>query len=559
MELNSSSYHTLDYTYPEHHSDSSLIFDVFYYGVAIPVSYVGNLFTYIIVCKLLKYRDSTSDVLVGGLALNDVLTAIIVFTPGLISAARGKYFGDRRMCEFSAVTTVWYIYTTFAMIVLINAERWLAITKPFFYKALNVTGFKLKAIMTVQGFFCLLLASTPLLRYPVALKPGWYCALVHLTHVHIPAPSAASSAAISNYNATTITTNTTTTTTIIPADLVNSEAMISEVDPVTETIYIKLIYLVLGMAILVWCNSSIAFTLKNRPFGDSASREMDRKFARIMGVVACLFLLTWLPNVAAQAACLAKSRVCQKFEFWAMRIVNVGVAVNPVVYGVMKTTYRRGYIYLARVTLHYLTFTLIPLPPYGEEIFDLRERPPSRGHSGRSRSISVTSNNNNPNINKRRLTNETTDGPADCKEKIEYVGQSESCALQKKEETLGEKTAERKEEYHIENETGTEEIMCVKQDTAAANVTDSELNLAETKAGHTPIFSTDESEECALRQDDLRAKPCHKNSVTKRGNKNITELDSADFNNDQSATASILSEVSIQDTSEAQAGLMSLA
>ncbi|XP_070199922.1 trace amine-associated receptor 7c-like [Littorina saxatilis] len=508
MELNSSSYHTLDYTYPEHHSDSSLIFDVFYYGVAIPVSYVGNLFTYIIVCKLLKYRDSTSDVLVGGLALNDVLTAIIVFTPGLISAARGKYFGDRRMCEFSAVTTVWYIYTTFAMIVLINAERWLAITKPFFYKALNVTGFKLKAIMTVQGFFCLLLASTPLLRYPVALKPGWYCALV---------------------------------------------------DPVTETIYIKLIYLVLGMAILVWCNSSIAFTLKNRPFGDSASREMDRKFARIMGVVACLFLLTWLPNVAAQAACLAKSRVCQKFEFWAMRIVNVGVAVNPVVYGVMKTTYRRGYIYLARVTLHYLTFTLIPLPPYGEEIFDLRERPPSRGHSGRSRSISVTSNNNNPNINKRRLTNETTDGPADCKEKIEYVGQSESCALQKKEETLGEKTAERKEEYHIENETGTEEIMCVKQDTAAANVTDSELNLAETKAGHTPIFSTDESEECALRQDDLRAKPCHKNSVTKRGNKNITELDSADFNNDQSATASILSEVSIQDTSEAQAGLMSLA
>ena len=48
-----------------------------------------------------------------------------------------------------------------------------------------------------------------------------------------------------------------------------------------------------------------------------------------------------------------------------MRIVNVGVAVNPVVYGVMKTTYRRGYLYLARVSLHYLSLTLLP-PPRGK-------------------------------------------------------------------------------------------------------------------------------------------------------------------------------------------------
>lgn len=70
-----------DFTYPAYHTDSGVVFNVLYYGVVIPVSYVGNLFTYIIVCKMLRYRDSTADVLVGGLALNDVLTAVIVFTP----------------------------------------------------------------------------------------------------------------------------------------------------------------------------------------------------------------------------------------------------------------------------------------------------------------------------------------------------------------------------------------------------------------------------------------------------------------------------------------------
>ncbi|XP_076470869.1 trace amine-associated receptor 7e-like [Babylonia areolata] len=345
--------HVLDYTYPRHPRDAGLPFNVLYYGVAIPVSYVGNLFTYIIVCKVLRYRDSTSDVLIGGLALNDVLTATIVFTPSLISAARGQYFGSRVVCEFSAVTTVWYIYTTFAMLVLISADRWLALTKPFRYKQLLVTGFKLKVIMAFLGFFCLMLASLPLLRYPVVLKAGWYCAPVDITYTHVSSTSPG-------------------------------------VCPVQETLYIKMVYLLSGIFLLVSCNLSIAFTLKARPFGDAASRVADRKFTRIMGVVATLFLFTWLPNLTAQAACLAKSPVCPTFEFWAMRIVNVGVAVNPFVYGVMKTTYRRGYLYLVRVSLHYLTCTLLPLPTYGEEIFDLRERVQVR--SSRSSSHSVTRN-----------------------------------------------------------------------------------------------------------------------------------------------------------------------
>ncbi|KAL8590201.1 hypothetical protein ACOMHN_010396 [Nucella lapillus] len=405
----------LNYTYPRHERDAGLLFNLLYYGVAIPVSYVGNLFTYIIVCKLLRYRDSTSDVLVGGLALNDVLTATIVFTPSLISAARGRYFGSQMVCEFSAVTTGWYIYTTFAMLVLISAERWLAITKPFRYKRLLVTGFKLKFIMGVLGFFCLMLASLPLLRWVMCLCGvvwrgvvwcgvawcgvvtagfklkfimavlGFFCLMLASLpllswlqgQVHHGSPW-----------------------------LLLSYVGVSASVEVRETMYIKLVYLVAGIFMLVGCNISVAYTLKSRSFGGAASREVDRKFARIMGVVAALFLFTWLPNLTAQAACLAKSPVCPTFEFWAMRIVNIGVAVNPFVYGVMKTTYRRGYLYLVRVCLHYLTCTLLPLPTYGEEIFDLRERPPR----SRSNSNTSASSHNHKRLSTRASTHTVSNG-----------------------------------------------------------------------------------------------------------------------------------------------------
>ena len=57
-----------------------------------------------------------------------------------------------------------------------------------------------------------------------------------------------------------------------------------------------------------------------------------------------------------------RAGVCQRFEFWAMRMVNVGVALNPFVYGAMKTTYRRAYLYLVRLSLHYLSLTWLPRP-----------------------------------------------------------------------------------------------------------------------------------------------------------------------------------------------------
>ncbi|XP_071116587.1 trace amine-associated receptor 8c-like [Haliotis cracherodii] len=324
-----------DYLRPRVDFTPPLAFVIFYNGIVIPVAYIGNLFTYIIVCMMSKYRDSVPDTLIGGLALNDVLTAFVVFTPSIIASIKGEYFNSRVFCEFSAATVVWYIYTTFAIIVLINVERWIAITKPFVYKRMNFTPMKIKAIITLEGLFCLLLASIPLVKYPVRLKAGWYCAI---TDSKMADGS--------------------------PGDLY-----------VEEIVYITVILLFIGIIALVGCNISIAYELNQNKLSQPGSKETEKKkkFAKLMGVVALLFLVTWLPNLFANVACLNGVGKCEELEFWAMRIVNMGVAVNPIVYGVMKRTYRRGYIYLLRMTIHYMTCTLIPKPKYGREVFDLRD------------------------------------------------------------------------------------------------------------------------------------------------------------------------------------------
>lgn len=113
-------------------------------------------------------------------------------------------------------------------------------------------------------------------RYPVVLKAGWYCAPVN-----------------SHYVTSLLTDNLTSTTN----DSAVSASGNLEICPVLETIVIKIILLLVGIAILIGCNVSVALELRRRPFGDAVSREMDRKFAIIMGVVALLFLLTWLPNL----------------------------------------------------------------------------------------------------------------------------------------------------------------------------------------------------------------------------------------------------------------------
>ncbi|CAH1797850.1 unnamed protein product [Owenia fusiformis] len=313
-------------------------FHIVYYGVFMPFSYIGNFLTCVIVIRLMQFRHSIPDVLVGGLALNDVLTAVVVFTWSIIAEIRQEWIPWPHLCRYHAVAKAWYIYTTFAIIVLMSVERWLAIIKPFYHQV-HMTTLKMKLTIGGLGLFCLLGSSISLVIYPVDLKPGWYCAMTApymvINHTRVEIPGAY---------------------------------------PYPYTIGIA-VMLTIGIAVLLVCNIHIIIVLRKKSFKrlGIANIQLENRFAKVMGIIAVIFVLTWVPSLVTKMLSLKYATSLPVAEFWSSRIVNMSVAVNPLVYGVMKSTYRRAYWYLIRMTVHFCSFRIIPAPDYGFDIFDTRQ------------------------------------------------------------------------------------------------------------------------------------------------------------------------------------------
>ncbi len=96
----------MEYIKPIYEVDIPLFFKIFYYGLVMPVAFVGNTTTLLVVAHILWYRPSIPDTLVGGLVLNDFLTCLIVFTPSIIAELRGEWFGQG-FCCYHAIVNVW--------------------------------------------------------------------------------------------------------------------------------------------------------------------------------------------------------------------------------------------------------------------------------------------------------------------------------------------------------------------------------------------------------------------------------------------------------------------
>lgn len=152
--------------------------------------------------------------------------------------------------------------------------------KNFLHKSQPLNIYPSTLSLPISYYYFLTVPFLQYIRYPVTLKAGWYCALVSPRYVT---------------SVLFVHTNDTVNNTFVD----RNDLTIEYNDSAQETLAIKGTFLLFGIALLVVCNASIAFELHKRPFRDAASREMDRKFACIMGVVAVLFLLTWFPNLVS--------------------------------------------------------------------------------------------------------------------------------------------------------------------------------------------------------------------------------------------------------------------
>ena len=141
-----------------------------------------------------------------------------------------------------------------------SVERWLAIVKPFYYKQ-YVTGNRIMFAIGGCGLFCLLHGTLPLIWDPVVLMPGWYCVVGDIV-------------------LDTTSRNVTYFRPDIPEYHLTSTATI----------------IGLGIAILVYFTGSviIVLTRKSVKIGINNS-TMERRFAKLMGVIGLIFLLTWIP------------------------------------------------------------------------------------------------------------------------------------------------------------------------------------------------------------------------------------------------------------------------
>ncbi len=142
-----------------------------------------------------------------------------------------------------------------------SLERWMAIVRPFSYERLLST-FRCKIIIMCIGICCLLMGSIPIIFYPVALKPGWYCAISkgyeldsnHTDHAYQPVA----------YQA------------------------------------ITLMYISNGcMVMVVFTVLTLKELNKMKQAMVSTGHKMEKRIARFMALIGLIFLITYLPTVVS--------------------------------------------------------------------------------------------------------------------------------------------------------------------------------------------------------------------------------------------------------------------
>ncbi len=132
--------------------------------------------------------------------------------------------------------------------------------RPFSYERLLST-FRCKMIIMCIGICCLLMGSIPIIFYPVALKAGWYCAIVQYE--------------------------------------LDSNRTIHAYQPLAYQ-SMTLIYISNGCIVMVVFT---VLTLKElrrmKKSVISTGHKMETRIARFMALIGLIFLITYLPTVVS--------------------------------------------------------------------------------------------------------------------------------------------------------------------------------------------------------------------------------------------------------------------
>ncbi|XP_077863478.1 LOW QUALITY PROTEIN: C-C chemokine receptor type 5-like [Saccoglossus kowalevskii] len=295
--------------------------NIIYYAIVVLFAVIGNLLCIATSVTIIRHRKSFPYMLICILSVSDLLMTICVHSISIASLGARQWIGGDITCGIQYSLSWAFLKFSFFYVQAQTVDRYLAINRPLLYKS-DVTTRRVRIAITCFAVFSFA-SSIPTAIVNsgrIGLKHGWFLCL--------------------NYN-------TDTTDTYYAAIL-----------PLNGTLFD------VALCVFLFCNIAVARILcryRNRSYVAERSVS-ERRFAILIIAHSVVFFLFWVPYLNF----LILSRIGVNYdvnaETVAFPLLYTNVVLNPMLYGVFKKSYRKGYWYYLHLVLFYATCcTINPL------------------------------------------------------------------------------------------------------------------------------------------------------------------------------------------------------
>ena len=125
------------------------------------VGVVGNTIVLRIVFKVLRSRRTLPNILILFLAVTDLLTICLAFPPAILGYLIGLTVRHAPLCNYQGTALNFFYLISVSLVACMSLDRYLALSRPFFYKTYVVFGGNKLAI--AFGILCIFALAVSLL------------------------------------------------------------------------------------------------------------------------------------------------------------------------------------------------------------------------------------------------------------------------------------------------------------------------------------------------------------------------------------------------------------
>ncbi|CAH1783981.1 unnamed protein product [Owenia fusiformis] len=312
---------------------------------------LANTLTLIVAHKLVKQGQKFTNLFIFALAWTDLLVAVLVL-PFSLAGHFGVFIDHHNIiCKFSFLVTNTLTQMSVFLIVAMSVERYMAFVHPLVHK---VKFTLTKARWTIVLIFatCFTGSILPVFGIGELDNHGYVCM--------IKWDSASLAGKIVMYVLAGAGIAMITLVWILNILVIyhlnikqsiplNKNSLSTRIKSGTESSPKLRVKKTLNFRILIGkCRGNAKMREKSR------KNKSEIKFAQITIVLAFFFSLCWLPYCIRSIMVQSGYPKDKFIDFIVTRLAACNSMINPIIYGALKVGYRRGYLYLLRLAVHYV-------------------------------------------------------------------------------------------------------------------------------------------------------------------------------------------------------------